>query len=123
MQIEPESGIPIYLQLVDGLVERIATGELAEGGEAPASRALAAEERINYHTVNRAYGILEDQGFLTRQRGGAYRIPAGARARASTRILSEDLDRLCRRARVLGLSLDTLVLALTEAYQASQETP
>lgn len=116
LHIEPDSGIPIYLQLVDGLVELIATGEIVEGEEAPASRAMAAEERVNYHTVNRAFGILEEQGFFVRQRGGAYRIADGARARAASRLLTEDLERLCRRAKALGLNRQTLVEALDAVF-------
>lgn len=107
MRIDPESGVPIYHQVADGLRELIASGALGEGAEAPSLRTLAAELRVNYHTVARAYHALEEEGTLVRQRGGAY-VVAGAAA-VVDRLLQRDVDALCRRAKALGVSEDALV--------------
>ncbi|MER2091057.1 MAG: GntR family transcriptional regulator, partial [Sporosarcina sp.] len=55
IQIEPESDIPIYAQLVSQLIEAIARGNLTGGDALPSVRSLAADLGMNMHTVNKAY--------------------------------------------------------------------
>ena len=60
---------PLYRQLVDAVAERILDGSLADGVQLPSVRELAMELRINPNTVARAYRELENDGFVTSQRG------------------------------------------------------
>lgn len=62
--IEPKSSEPIYIQIYDSIVALIASGELIPGDALPSSRSLAKDLRINYITVNKAYGLLESEGFI-----------------------------------------------------------
>lgn len=62
--IEPKSTEPIYIQIYDSVVGLIASGELVPGDTLPSSRKLAKDLRINYITVNKAYGLLESEGFI-----------------------------------------------------------
>ena len=110
MRLDPDNGIPLYLQLVQGLKERIAAGHLE--GEIPASRDLAAELRVNYHTVARAYRELEEEGLLERQRGGAYKVAQKATARAASAVIDDAIRELCSRAAALGLERDDVIDAL-----------
>nr|BBH94966.1 GntR family transcriptional regulator [Thermogemmatispora argillosa] len=76
--IEPESEKPIYQQLRDQIVEGIARGELPPGTGLPSIRQLAADFGINLHTVNKAYELLEREGFLqVRRKTGAVVQPTG----------------------------------------------
>ena len=51
----------------------IAAGELVEGDALPSVRALAVDLGINLHTVNKAYALLRDDGYLVvRGRAGAF---------------------------------------------------
>ncbi len=58
----------IYMQLRNQIIMGIATAELKEGDSLPSVRRLAEEIGINMHTVNKAYAILRQEGFLTMDR-------------------------------------------------------
>ncbi|NEU32614.1 GntR family transcriptional regulator [bacterium LRH843] len=59
IQIETESDVPIYLQLVHQLIESVIRGELKPGDTLPSVRMFAADLGVNMHTVNKAYHELE----------------------------------------------------------------
>jgi DNA-binding transcriptional regulator YhcF (GntR family) len=64
---------PLYLQIRAQIIKGIATGELAAGDALPSVRTLAQDLGINLHTVNKAYAVLCDDGYLLmRGRQGAF---------------------------------------------------
>jgi GntR family transcriptional regulator len=64
LSVDLASDVPIYQQLRDRIVEAIADGVLTEGSSLPATRTLAADFGINFHTVNKAYDLLRQQGLI-----------------------------------------------------------
>lgn len=64
LNVDLASEVPIYQQLRDRIVEAIAAGELTAGSSLPPTRALAADFGINFHTVNKAYDLLRQQGLI-----------------------------------------------------------
>jgi GntR family transcriptional regulator len=73
LEIDFRSGIPIYLQVVERIKERIAGGSLAPGTQLPTVRSLALELRVNFNTIARAYRILDEVGIISTQQGrGTY---------------------------------------------------
>lgn len=64
IQIEPTSEIPIYTQLVNQLMELIATGTIQPSDSLPSVRSLAADLGVNMHTVNKAYHELERKNII-----------------------------------------------------------
>ena len=67
------SHIPIYVQLVDRVKQLVATGALRPGDQLPTVRQLAAELRVNFNTVARAYRLLDESGVISTQQGrGTY---------------------------------------------------
>lgn len=91
--IDQSSKDPIYLQLRAQIIEGIATGELRAGDGLPSVRRLASDLGINLHTVNKAYAVLRDEGYLLmRGRSGAYVAdPSESRSR---RLDSEQDERM-----------------------------
>lgn len=71
LKIDFDSEIPIYLQIKNQVIEGIAKGQLEDGEELPSVRGLAEDIGVNMHTVNKAYSILKDEGYLKidRRRG------------------------------------------------------
>jgi len=71
LKIDFDSEIPIYIQIKNQVVEGIARGELEEGEELPSVRGLADDIGVNMHTVNKAYSLLKDDGYIKidRRRG------------------------------------------------------
>lgn len=72
IRIDQKSEEPLYLQLRGQIIAAIARGELEPGAALPSVRALASDLGINLHTVNKAYAVLRDEGYvLMRGRSGA----------------------------------------------------
>ncbi|MBD8067826.1 GntR family transcriptional regulator [Bacillus sp. PS06] len=62
--LDPESSIPLYLQLQTQLIESIVRGDLSTGDTLPSVRKLAADLGINMHTVNKSYHELESKEII-----------------------------------------------------------
>lgn len=71
LKIDFESEEALYVQLCNQIIRGIATETLHEGDSLPSVRQLADEIGINMHTVNKAYSVLKQEGFLRldRRRG------------------------------------------------------
>ncbi len=69
--IDFNSDEAIYIQLRNQIILGIATSEIREGDNLPSVRELAENIGINMHTVNKAYTILKQEGYvkLDRRRG------------------------------------------------------
>ncbi|MFT8872591.1 MAG: GntR family transcriptional regulator [Sporolactobacillus sp.] len=78
---------PIYQQIRDAIVTGIATGELKNDEVLPSVRALAGEIGINLHTVNKAYRLLQSEGFIEIQRSRGTRVKAGEAAKDAASFL------------------------------------
>jgi GntR family transcriptional regulator len=81
--LNPSSGIPLYLQLMEQIKHAVETGSLREGDQLPTIRKLAEDLIMNPNTVVRAYRELEHEGVLELRHGsGAFiKEPSGGRAR------------------------------------------
>lgn len=55
---------PIYTQIIDGIKEQISTGVLQPGDKLPSVRELAGTLAINPNTIQRAYRLLEFNGWI-----------------------------------------------------------
>lgn len=69
IEINFTSHIPIYVQLIDQIKHQIATGELSPGDQLPTVRQLAADLRVNFNTIARAYRSLDEEGVISTQHG------------------------------------------------------
>ena len=71
MKIDFNSEEALYVQLCNQIIVGIATDSLREGDSLPSVRQLADEIGINMHTVNKAYSVLKQEGYLRldRRRG------------------------------------------------------
>ena len=64
LRIDFDSETPIYVQIKNQVIEGIAKSELEIGEELPSVRALAEDIGVNMHTVNKAYNMLKDEGYI-----------------------------------------------------------
>lgn len=71
IKIDFQSDEALYIQLRNQIILGIATSAISEGDALPSVRQLAEDIGINMHTVNKAYSVLRQEGFLTidRRRG------------------------------------------------------
>jgi DNA-binding transcriptional regulator YhcF (GntR family) len=76
IEIDFNSDEAIYIQLCNQIILGIATSQFREGEQLPSVRQLAETIGINMHTVNKAYSILQREGFvkIDRRRGAIIAI-------------------------------------------------
>ena len=125
--VDFESGVPIYVQLVDRIKQMVASGQLQPGQQLPTMRQLAADLRINYNTVGRAYAILDQDGVISTQQGRGTFIASRLSEEQIQRMRLDKLDsmigQVIEEALVLGYSLqeieDVVEEQLAEATSAA----
>lgn len=64
VRIDFNSDEAIYIQLRNQIILGIANSQIKEGDNLPSVRELADDIGINMHTVNKAYTILKQEGYL-----------------------------------------------------------
>ena len=71
VEIDFNSEEALYIQLINQIIIGTATDQIREGDTLPSVRQLADNIGINMHTVNKAYSVLKQEGFLRvdRRRG------------------------------------------------------
>lgn len=76
IEIDFNSSEAIYVQLMNQIILGIATSRLREGDTLPSVRQMADTIGINMHTVNKAYSLLRQEGFVSidRRRGAIIAI-------------------------------------------------
>lgn len=120
IQIDFDSDEAIYLQLCNQIIMGIATDLLQEGDSLPSVRQLAETIGINMHTVNKAYTILKEEGFLTvdRRRGAVIYIDKEKMKALST--LREDLKIVLAKASCKNITREevhSLIDEICEEYK------
>jgi GntR family transcriptional regulator len=85
---------PIYQQVVDGIKELIAHGELKEGTALPPVRQLAADLGVNLNTIAIAYRELQKEGLIVVKHGSGSMVAS----RTMTERSEEELVRPLRTA-------------------------
>ena len=66
MEIDVQSRVPIYEQIVNHLRQQILYGELKPAEKLPSIRLLAKKLQVNPNTIKKSYQILEKQQFNQR---------------------------------------------------------
>jgi GntR family transcriptional regulator len=69
IQVDPNSGVPVFRQIVEQVRFHIAAGVLKPGEEVPSTRALSQYLGVNPMTVSKAYVLLEQEGLIERRAG------------------------------------------------------
>ncbi len=127
-RIDFQSGVPVYLQIVQQVKAAAATGLIRPGDPLPSVRAMAEDLRINRNTVARAYAELQSESVIeTRQGSGCFLKDGGASPlRKSVRSgrLAEALDAVIVQAHHLQISdteLQSLLIERLEAFHLRQK--
>jgi GntR family transcriptional regulator len=108
-RVNPSSGIPLYLQLMEQVKHAVETGALREGDRLPTIRKVAEDLVLNPNTVVRAYRELEHDGVVELKHGSGAFIKATAAGRGrliheAQKVMHSAVKQLVSR----GLSNDEL---------------
>jgi len=110
--VDPRSGVPIYLQLIEQVKRLVAMGALVAGEQLPTVKQLALDLTINPNTVSRAYHDLERDGIIETSPGrGSFVRPNGVAAdvrRNLADVSRTALEQAVREGRSLGLGAHEL---------------
>lgn len=67
-ELNPDSPVPLYLQIRNQVVLAIAEGKLCPGEKLPTVRAFSDESGINTMTISKAYQLLKTEGYVQTDR-------------------------------------------------------
>lgn len=119
--LDHRSGVPIYVQIVEQVRQRVSTGELRPGDQLPTVRQMATELRVNFNTVARAYRLLDEAGLISTQQGRGTYIWEGPTEETLKVLKKKSLQELARNyldeAGRLGFSLEDALAQLKCVYQ------
>jgi GntR family transcriptional regulator len=123
--LHPESGVPIYRQLIDQIRRLIAGGQLPPGAELPSVRDLAVTHAVNPMTISKAYTLLEAEGLLERNRGRPMTVAAGRRLQVPLSQRIKQLDpqaaQFVTAARQLELSEKDLIALIQREWERQDD--
>jgi GntR family transcriptional regulator len=109
--IDPASGLPIYLQIINQIKYSIAMEAIKTGEQLPSVRELANQLRVNPNTVAKAYTELEREGIVFTKRGeGTFVSDAGVSIseEEKEKIIAEMLNRTLVQAYHFNLSANKI---------------
>ena len=122
IQIDQQSGVPLYRQIIEQVEFAIARGALNPGDQLPTVRQLAVVLSINPNTVIRAYREMEIKGVLDTQQGSGTFVgeqSPGIDALERQRMLDQIVTELMARASGYGFSLDEVIDGLLQRKEGS----
>lgn len=122
ISLDFQSKVPIYSQIVEQVKGLAAAGVLAPGDQLPTVREVAAELRINFNTVARAYRMLHEEGIISTQQGrGTFvlaQAPSGQEGDLRHAHLAEMLAGWLAEVGRMGFRPDEVALAWDQAFEA-----
>ncbi|MCA1715498.1 MAG: GntR family transcriptional regulator [Actinobacteria bacterium] len=111
LDVDPRSGVPIYVQLVEGVRHALEVGTLRSGDRLPTVRRLAGELTIAPNTVVKAYNELQRMGLIASRPGVGTVVvadPGETVREQQVEALYERLGVLVRDAAGLGITEDEI---------------
>ena len=121
IQVDHESGMPIYAQIMEQIKHLVATGRLKPGDQLPTIRQLAVDLRVNPNTVVHAYHELDSQGVISTQQGRGTFIAARPDEGRLAEMRRDRLRAILRGALLQVLSLGYKEEEIKRAFEAQLE--
>jgi len=120
INIDPSSGLPIYLQIAQQIKTAVAMGRIQPEDPLPSVRQLAVELAVNPNTVARAYLDLEIEGVIYKRQGaGTFVSSQGVEMSKGER--RRVLNELLEKALVEGVNLGLPERELRDAFEGVLE--
>lgn len=117
IEIDFNSDEALYLQLRNQIIMGIATSQFREGDSLPSVRQLAETIGINMHTVNKAYTVLKQEGYVKvdRRKGAVIAIDVD---RMRTLVeLKKELQVILAKSSCKNISKEEIHEMIEEIYE------
>ena len=117
LEVDFNSDQAIYIQLRNQIIVGIACSDIQDGESLPSVRQLAQILGVNMHTVNKAYAILREEGYLKldRRKGAVVSVDANEKAKQLEE-LEESLQILVAQAICKGVTREELYQLIGYVY-------
>ena len=117
LEVDFNSDQAIYIQLRNQIIVGIACSDIQDGESLPSVRQLAQILGVNMHTVNKAYAILREEGYLKldRRKGAVVSVDANEKAKKLEE-LEESLQILVAQAICKGVTREELYQLIGHVY-------
>lgn len=117
VEIDFNSEEALYMQLRNQIIMGIANSMVQEGESLPSVRELADQVGINMHTVNKAYNILRQEGYLKLDRRKGAVIAVDVNEDRAKNELMDELKVLVAKAICHGVGKETVNELVNEIYE------
>ena len=117
IEIDFNSSEALYIQLRNQIIMGIATSTIREGDTLPSVRQLSENIGINMHTVNKAYSVLKQEGFLQLDRRKGAVIAIDVNKLQAVEEMREQLRVLLAKASCQNISREEVHQLVDEIYE------
>ncbi|CDF59433.1 GntR family transcriptional regulator [Thermobrachium celere] len=124
IKIDKKSGVPLYIQVKNQIMEQIKNGTLKVGTKMPTERELAAMLNTSRNTVSAAYKLLEQDGVIVSYQGRGTFVAEEAKTWKRHSIndkLLKIIDIALEEALEMGLSYDEFSALVMDRVREKQE--
>ena len=118
IEIDFNSDQALYMQLRNQIIFGIASSKFKEGETLPSVRQLADMIGINMHTVNKAYSVLKQEGFVKVDRRKGAVIAIDIDKMQAIEDLKRDMQVLLAKSRCKQISRDEVHALIDEIYES-----
>ncbi len=117
LEIDFNSDEALYLQLCNQIIMGIATSRFQEGDSLPSVRQMADSIGINMHTVNKAYTVLKQEGYVKvdRRRGAVIAVDADRLQTLAE--LKKELQVILAKGSCKNISKEEIYELIEEIYE------
>lgn len=117
IEIDFNSDEALYLQLRNQIIMGIATSQFREGDSLPSVRQLADTIGINMHTVNKAYTVLKQEGYVKVDRRKGAVIAIDVDKMRTLEELKRELQVILAKSRCKNISKEEIHELIDEIYE------
>ncbi len=121
IEIDFNSDEALYLQLRNQIIIGIATSQFQEGDTLPSVRQLADTIGINMHTVNKAYSVLKQEGFVKVDRRKGAVIAIDIDKMQAKEDLKRDMQVLLAKSSCKRITREEVHALIDEIYEGYEE--
>ncbi len=116
IEIDFNSDEALYIQLCNQIIYGIATRVYTEGDALPSVRKMSEEIGINMHTVNKAYSVLKDEGYVKVDRRRGVVVAVDVDHLKDKAEIKEELLITLAKASCKGISRDEIHEMIDDLY-------
>ena len=116
IKIDFNSDEALYMQLRNQIILGIASSQFEEGEALPSVRQLADTIGINMHTVNKAYSVLRQEGFIKVDRRRGAVISLDIDKLRTIEDMRKDLQVVLAKGMCKGISREEIYALVDDIY-------